>query len=132
MKEPWSKPRLSLVSTGLWKCESQWRHPSGHDLLRRIAFGVTPSDAYNYWQNATTTMTIKTKPATAEYRDGYDRIFSKQPVSAFGRATIKMEDGVCDPDELEWDFRDSTELATYKDWKAQFDAEQDRLYGITK
>ena len=27
-------------------------------------------------------MTIKTKPATAEYRDGYDRVFSKkQPPS---------------------------------------------------
>lgn len=25
-------------------------------------------------------MTIKTKPATADYRDGYDRIFSKKPV----------------------------------------------------
>ena len=24
-------------------------------------------------------MTIKTKPATSEYRDGYDRIFSKPP-----------------------------------------------------
>lgn len=112
-------------------------------------------------------MTIKTKPATAEYRDGYDRIFSKPTeglelsqanlqkvldsipegesitlktttahvwveLPRFQRATIKMEGGVCDPDELEWNFRDSTELATYKDWKAQFDAEQDRLYGITK
>ena len=112
-------------------------------------------------------MTIKTKPATTKYRDGYDRIFSKpheglelsqanlqkvldsipegesvalKPTTAhvwvelpgFRRVTIQMEGGVCDPDELEWDFRDSTELAIYKDWKAQFDAEQDRLYGSTK
>ena len=123
-------------------------------------------------------MTIKSKPATAEYRDGYDRIFSKRHhplcnyqnpqkpkygvedcpmcaglekefegckneaemiaqvgryhISRFQRATIKMEGGVCDPDECEWDFGDPIELATYKDQKARFDSEQDRLYGVTK
>lgn len=77
-------------------------------------------------------MTITTKPSTAEYRDGYDRIFSKTPVSAFGRPTIKIEGGVCDPDECEWDFDDPIERGIYKEWKAQFEAEQDRLYGITK
>ena len=54
------------------------------------------------------------------------------PLPGFGRAPIKMEGGVADPDECEWDFSDPKELALYKDWKAQFDAEQDRLYGVTK
>ena len=112
-------------------------------------------------------MTIKTKPATAEYRDGYDRIFSKPTeglelsqanlqkvldsipegesitlktttahvwveLPRFQRATIKMEGGIADPDEREWDFTDPRELGIYIDWKARFTAEQDRLYGVNK
>ena len=72
-------------------------------------------------------MTIKTKPATAEYRDGYDRIFSKHPVSAFGRATIKMEGGVADPDEFVWECWCEQCQVKYNKWKAKFQAEQKAL-----
>lgn len=37
-------------------------------------------------------MTIKTKPATAEYRDGYDRIFSKPQMSEEAQIVDRVAD----------------------------------------
>jgi hypothetical protein len=58
--------------------------------------------------------------------------FAGRSVPSFGRATIKMEGGIADPADCDWDFNDPEQMATYRTWKAKFDAEQDRLYGVSK
>ena len=50
-----------------------------------------------------------------------------KPISAFGRAPIKMEGGITDPDE--WTFQCHCEECQekYRDWKAAYEAQQKQL-----
>lgn len=47
----------------------------------------------------------------------------------FGRAPIKMEGGVADPDEFTWDCDCDDCKAKYKHWKSAFDIQQKQLRG---
>jgi len=52
-----------------------------------------------------------------------------KPMSDFGRAPIKMEGGIADPDEFEWQCNCAKCEEKYKHWKNDFDAEQKFLRG---
>jgi hypothetical protein len=48
-------------------------------------------------------------------------------VSGFGLATIKMEGGIADPDDFEWECDCEKCQARYHKWKAEFTAQQKEL-----
>ena len=52
-----------------------------------------------------------------------------RPISDFGRAPIKMEGGISNPDE--WTFNCHCEKCQekYRDWKAKYEAQQKQLRG---
>jgi hypothetical protein len=52
-----------------------------------------------------------------------------EPMSGFGSAPIKMEDGIADPDEFAWQCDCDVCKANYKQWKAAFDIQQKQLRG---
>ena len=50
-----------------------------------------------------------------------------QPISDLGRAPIKMEGGISDPDEYNWKCDCAKCEKKYWDWKRDYDAEQAAL-----
>ena len=53
-------------------------------------------------------------------------------LSRFGRAPIKMEGGIADPDEFEWACNCAKCQARYRNWKKDFDEQQAALRGEGK
>jgi len=54
---------------------------------------------------------------------------NNKPMSEFGRAPIKMEGGISDPDEYNWECDCAKCQLRYRDWKEKYDAQQAELRG---
>ena len=52
-----------------------------------------------------------------------------KPISAFGRAPIKMEGGIADPDEFTFACECEKCQEKYRKWKADYEAQQKQLRG---
>jgi hypothetical protein len=52
-----------------------------------------------------------------------------KPMSAYGRAPIKMEGGITDPDEFSFACVCEKCQQKYRDWKTAYEAQQKQLKG---
>ena len=52
-----------------------------------------------------------------------------QPISDYGRAPLKMEGGISDPDEYNWKCDCAKCESRYRVWKEEYDAQQAELRG---
>ena len=52
-----------------------------------------------------------------------------KPISVYGRAPIKMEGGIADPDEFSFACVCEKCQQKYRDWKAAYEAQQKELRG---
>jgi hypothetical protein len=52
-----------------------------------------------------------------------------KPMSAFGRAPIKMEGGIANPDEFSFACECEKCQKKYREWKAAYEAQQKELRG---
>lgn len=57
---------------------------------------------------------------------------NEQDMNNFGRATIKMEGGIADPDEFAWECDCAKCQEKYAVWKEKFDDQQAQLRGEKK
>ncbi len=54
---------------------------------------------------------------------------SDKPIRDYGRAPIKMEGGIADPDEFNFACECEKCQQKYRDWKASYEAQQKKLRG---
>lgn len=60
-------------------------------------------------------------------QENLEKVVDEMTLGGFGRATIKMEGGVADPDEFVWECWCEQCQVKYNKWKAKFQAEQKAL-----
>ena len=59
----------------------------------------------------------------------WQKVNNRRKQMDFGRAPIKMEGGIADPDAMEWGCDCEKCAARYKKWKQAYKAEQAQFYG---